>query len=104
MYTGLSRATTMGKNNVHESAIFFTGPNITPHQLKNMTKITNKNQKTVKIRRRDAWITHLHRGIKHSLFGKSEINEIYTWATTTTYTKNNREEMINKPPNSYQLN
>ena len=103
MYTGLSRATTMGKSNIHDSAIFFTGHNITPHRLKNMTKINKEKKKTVKIKRRDAWINHLHHQIKQTRYSKTEIKQAFTWETTTTYNKSEVEQILNRYPNNFQL-
>jgi len=58
-YTMLSRATTLGDENGLNSAIYFTGPNLTKERIQNLTLKTNSNQMLENVKRRTNWVNHL---------------------------------------------
>ena len=61
LYTAFSRATTLGPQNEDKklnSAVYFTGVNITPNRMINMTKKKDGNM-TVTIKRRQKWIQRI---------------------------------------------
>ena len=89
LYTALSRATTLGDDNGLNSAIYFTGTNLTYDRIKNLyrRKYTNEDYKKVKIRRE--WVNHLNRNTKR----EPEILPIYL-EKTLSWAENHRESPL----------
>jgi hypothetical protein len=62
-YTMLSRATTFGDDDGLNSAIYFTGSDLTRDQIQRLTLKTNTNVTLVNVARQTTWVSHLERKI-----------------------------------------
>ena len=82
-YTALSRITTMGDPvDKSTSAIFFTGSNMTPNRIMNITKnCYNKFFQTVL--KRDKWVRRFH--IHSSSINTDDQQALFNWAENTTF-------------------
>ena len=83
-YVAMSRANTLGKGNIMESAIYFMGNEFTKERLTDMTKSSSTKETTEKCKRRANWINHL----EDAVHGVDDLNEdekqnIIDWATDT---------------------
>ena len=76
-YVAMTRANSMGKGNIMESAIYFMGSNFTRDRLTYMTRKKGTNELTEHCKRRANWINHLHRnihgGANLDAFGKERL-------------------------------
>lgn len=93
-YTGISRATTLGKGNPKDSALLFIHNNVTPHRLTRMTYTTNKNTKLIHVRRRDAWIELLNTNTWEPKYTKEEINDVFNWSRKNQISKHEVQHFI----------
>ena len=62
LYTGISRATTLGNGCVNDSAFYLAGPNATKDRLTNLTQLRAKGRKKVTylaVLRRQKWLDYL---------------------------------------------
>jgi hypothetical protein len=62
LYTGISRATTLGNGCVNASAFYLAGPNATKDRLTNLTQLRAKGRKKVTylaVLRRQKWLDYL---------------------------------------------
>ena len=87
-YVALSRATTMGRGDVNNSAIYFTGPNLILSRLFQMGCKKNTNLKTVRMLKREAWVKYLDSHVHDGGMSVLEKYELFEWATTTRKNKN----------------
>ena len=83
-YVAMSRANTLGKGDIMESAIYFMGNEFTKERLTDMTKSSSTKETTEKCKRRANWINHL----EDAVHGVDDLNEdekqnIIDWATDT---------------------
>ena len=82
-YTLLSRATTLGdKKNLYTSAIFFTGNNMNPSRLLNMTK-TEKGITAKKVALRELWVELLSQNSHSNIMKQEDINKLFTYFDNT---------------------
>ena len=75
LYTGLSRATTLGNGNINESALYLTGTNANEDRFCNLVHYRQKhkkNEKYIAIRRRDNWLNFLEEKRRGTHFHVSE--------------------------------
>ena len=94
LYTGLSRATTLGRGNINDSALYLTGNNSNENRFCNLVHYRQKNKKNEKyiaIRRRDRWLQYLEQRRKLSHFQISE-----QIRSNTENWLNNRQEISMK--------
>jgi hypothetical protein len=62
LYTGISRATTLGNGCVNDSAFYLAGPNATKDRLTNLTQLRAQGRKKVTylaVLRRQKWLDYL---------------------------------------------
>ena len=82
-YTALSRATTLGDEDGLNSAIYFTGSNITKDRIQNVTKKTNKDEEYINAIRRRHWMQHLQQHtVQFTKKTTRNFNELLEWTTT----------------------
>jgi GTPase SAR1 family protein len=82
-YTILSRITTLGDiNDKMSSAIYFTGENMTPDRILNITKGAN-NQHFKRVNLRNQWVRLLNESVETSGMSESEIMEVLSWTKNT---------------------
>jgi hypothetical protein len=80
-YTMLSRATTFGDDDGLNSAIYFTGPNLTRERVQNLTLKSNTKATLVNVLRRTEWVSHLEQNlVDHSHVTKEMIEKMVSWA------------------------
>jgi hypothetical protein len=86
-YTMISRATTFGDDMGLNSAIYFTGPHLTKDRIQRLTVRSDNNKTLANVQRRTDWVEHLQRNtVDTSKITPQEIEDVFRWATTTTYT------------------
>jgi hypothetical protein len=87
-YTMLSRATTFGDETGLNSAIYFTGPHLTKERIQRLTVRSDNNKTLVNVQRRSNWVDHLitHNTVDVSKITPDEMEDVFRWATTTTFT------------------
>jgi hypothetical protein len=82
-YTILSRITTLGDiNNKMSSAIYFTGENMSPDRILNITKGAN-NQYFKRVQLRNQWVHLLNEHVQTSGMSESEIMDVLSWSKNT---------------------
>jgi hypothetical protein len=82
-YTMLSRATTLGDPNGLNSAIYFTGPNLTKQRIQELTLKTNSLQVLGNIKRRTAWVQYLESHIVDtSNISHPKMQKLFQWTQT----------------------
>jgi len=82
-YTMLSRATTLGDPNGLNSAIYFTGPNLTKQRIQQLTLKTNSFQVLENVKRRTAWVQYLENQIVDtSNISHLQIQKLFQWTQT----------------------
>jgi beta-mannanase len=87
LYTMISRATTFGDEMGRNSAIYFTGPHLTKERIQRLTLRSDNNKTLANVQRRTDWVEHLQRNtVDTSKITPEEIEDVFRWATTTTYT------------------
>ena len=73
----MTRANSLGKGNIMESALYFMGDDFTKERLTGMTKKKGTNELTLHCKRRANWIKHLekniHKGADLDAFGKERL-------------------------------
>jgi hypothetical protein len=85
-YTLASRGTTLGdQSNNLSSALFFTGKNMNPERIRNITK-GSTGHKYTKILKRERWVKYLERNTHQISTTKKEQDELFTWIHTTRIT------------------
>ena len=76
-YVAMTRANSLGKGNIMESALYFMGDDFTKDRLTGMTKKKGTNELTLHCKRRANWIKHLernmHKGADLDAFGKERL-------------------------------
>lgn len=60
-YTATSRATTFGDENGLNSAIYFSGKNLTKQRIQRLTKCKTRNQEYIKVTKRRKWSQYLEK-------------------------------------------
>ena len=100
LYTAVSRASTLGNTNGHNSAIYFCGE-LDHSRLTNVRyrrRQTNQHhpkQEYKSITLRNSWIKHLENNIpKNNLFNREEKNNIKQWTEQTTVSKEQLHNII----------
>ena len=93
-YVAFSRGTTLGDETRMNSAIYFTGPDITEERLINMTK-TKTGQTTMQIQRRTKWIQLLEQNTHGTKLNSKEEKQIESWITTFKSSQNDLFDIIN---------
>lgn len=79
-YTALSRATTLGDDDGLNSAIYFTGNNITKDRIQNVTKKANKNEEYINVIKRRQWMTYLSQNtVKFTKATTRNMNNVFQW-------------------------
>jgi hypothetical protein len=82
-YTMLSRATTLGDPNGLNSAIYFTGPNLTKQRIQELTLKTNSLQVLGNVKRRTAWVQYLENHILDtSNISNTQMQNLFQWTQT----------------------
>lgn len=82
-YTMLSRATTLGDPNGLNSAIYFTGPNLTKQRIQELTLKTNSLQVLGNVKRRTAWVQYLENHIVDtSNISNTQMQKLFQWTQT----------------------
>jgi hypothetical protein len=82
-YTILSRITTLGDiSDKMSSAIYFTGDNMTPERILNITKGAN-NHHFKRVTLRNQWVGLLNQNIQTSGISDSEKMDLLSWSKTT---------------------
>jgi hypothetical protein len=77
----LSRATTFGDESGLNSAIYFTGSNVTKERLQWLTLRSESDKTLVYVQRRTEWVEHLQRNaVDLSQFTREEMDDLYEWA------------------------
>jgi hypothetical protein len=83
-YTILSRITTLGDiEDKMSSAIYFTGENMTPDRILNITKGAN-NHEFKRVVLRNQWVRFLNEHIQKSRMSDKEKNNILLWSKNFT--------------------
>lgn len=87
LYTGLSRATTLGQGDINKSALYLTGSNSNVDRFCNLVHYRQKHKKHEKyiaIRRRSTWIAYLDKQRENCSVHISQNmhNDIEKWLTT----------------------
>lgn len=84
LYTALSRATTLGDDDGLNSAIYFTGSDITRERIQRVTKKKNKDEEILPVTRRKAWMEVLYKNTVQQTSNKSKkAQSILKWTTKT---------------------
>lgn len=79
-YTALSRATTLGDDDGLNSAIYFTGNNITRDRIQNVTMKANKNEEYINVTRRRQWMNHLKKNaVKFKTNTTQKMKQVFKW-------------------------
>lgn len=81
-YTLISRATTFGDETGLNSAIYFTGPNLTKDRIQNLTVKTNSNTTLINVQRRNAWVQHLENHLITSKATEQQMDDLFAWTKT----------------------
>ena len=71
LYTAISRGTTLGDPNGLNSAVYFTGDNLTRERIQELTKCKTSNNIYVKVKKRRLWVRHLE---QHTIKNKKICN------------------------------
>lgn len=93
LYTALSRATTLGDDNGLNSAIYFTGTNITRDRIQNVTMKSNKNEEYINVTRRRIWMNYLKQNtVTMTKSTKTTMKTTFAWTKTSIpYTRLHRQ-------------
>ena len=84
LYTAVSRATTLGDDDGLNSAIYFTGNNITKERIQNVTKKSNKDEEYINVIRRRKWVQHLKdHTIPNENQTTKQIRKIFKWTKSS---------------------
>jgi hypothetical protein len=85
-YTLASRVTTLGEQPDNlSSALFFTGKNMNPERIRNITKGCNAYKYT-KILKREKWVRYLERNTHQHSTTKDEQDKLFNWVINTRIT------------------
>ena len=102
LYTGVSRATTLGDNEGRGSAIYFTGSSLREDRIRNLTMKKDGKKEFEMAKKRRYWVNYISARAQRF---KAHVKEIMTkkelllrWATTQTYSY---DELYNRI-NNYQ--
>ena len=92
-YTILSRITTMGDlNDKMSSAIYFTGTDMSPDRIRNITVNATGKQQYEKVQKRAKWVKYLEKNIiKLRTEEKDEIEDVLQWADSY---RSNQETLL----------
>ena len=85
LYVLLSRATTLGNGGHLDSAIYFTGVNMSKHRVLNL-RYNKKGETYKKIKLRDKWINRLDKNTDKPKSNKTHIKETTKWSKKTQVT------------------
>jgi hypothetical protein len=93
-YTLASCATTLGTelDNL-SSALFFTGKNMNPERIRNITKGRN-GYKYTKILKREQWVRYLEKNTHQHTTTKKEQEQLFTWIKDTRITQDELQKII----------
>jgi hypothetical protein len=95
LYTGISRASTLGNGDIEKSSLYFCGSMATKDRFTNVKcKKNSKNVKYKRVIQREAWIAHLRKNINNKIFTETEKNALKTWINQTTITKQELDTII----------
>ena len=83
LYTAVSRATTLGNDNGLNSAIYFTGHNLSHERVVRINYKTNTDVQLSNVQRRSQWITTLKSNIIQPPDNNKKFNENKTWMSHT---------------------
>jgi hypothetical protein len=79
-YTAISRATTLGDPSGLNSAIYFTGSNLTRERIQQLTLKCNTKTTLMNVQRREQWVQHLERNTSHATSDDTEdMEELFQW-------------------------
>jgi hypothetical protein len=82
-YTLASRGTTLGVESDNlSSALYFTGKNMNPERIRNITK-GYKGYKYTKILKREQWVRYLERNTHQKPTSKQEQEKLFAWIVKT---------------------
>lgn len=94
LYTGTSRATTLGDKDGLNSAIYFQGKDFTRSRIQNVTKKTNSQYEFENVKRRREWVMHLKANtVKPKKVNTIRAKQIFAWSKRT-YTKKQLKQRI----------
>lgn len=80
-YTALSRATTLGDKDGLNSAIYFTGKNITKERIQEVTMKSTRNEEFVNVTRRRKWVHHLANNTESiKRVDTKQVQNVFQWA------------------------
>ena len=93
-YTLASRGTTLGdQSNNLSSALFFTGKNMNPDRIRNITKGCNGHKYT-KILKRERWVGYLERNTRQLSTTKKKQDNLFEWIDATRITSEELQAII----------
>jgi hypothetical protein len=79
--TALSRATTLGDEDGLNSAIYFTGKNITKDRIQHVTLKSDKNEEYINVIRRRKWVHHLKKNtVKSKRTDTKQAQQMLLWS------------------------
>ena len=95
-YTLLSRVTTLGvPSDLTTSSIYFKGNNMNPKRIQNIT-LKENGTPYIGVTKRRQWVNYLNSHAHKGLLTIQEKKDILSWATTTQFTLNALDSMIDK--------
>jgi hypothetical protein len=95
MYTGISRASTIGNGDIEKSSLYFCGSDLASSRF---TDVKNKKKsdkkKYTRVIKRETWIKHLQKNTTHNIPTEREKHEIQQWINDTKLTLTQLDEII----------
>ena len=90
----MARATTLGGDNIADSALFFCESDLTTSRLCKMTTYKDNDHLLLKPRKRKAWTTLLDKHTHRFEMSEKELKSIVEWADTTKVTYEQFQEAL----------
>jgi len=95
LYTGISRASTLGNGNIEDSSLYFCSPTACKSRFKNVKFKKNSNEiKYKRVEQRERWIQYLHKHKTNNKFSEEQRTHLKNWVKCTKISKQDLDDII----------
>jgi hypothetical protein len=95
LYTGISRASTIGNGDIEKSSLYFCGPDCTTSRFMDVKhKKTSDQKKYTRVIKRETWVNHLKSNTTLTIIPLHERQQLQTCIEQTKLTLANLDEII----------
>jgi hypothetical protein len=95
LYTGVSRASSIGNGDIEKSSIYFCGTDCTTSRFTDVkNKRTSEKIKYNRVAKRENWINHLKKNTTLNKISQEERHDIHHWIDTTKLSLTQLDEII----------